>query len=488
MKKLSLFEQVQIAEKEKEIAAKTAIKAGMTGSQMLRVLLPNYDQQPKSIRFHDAIQLHKGLRGGVRSGKTYTNEAEAIRVSYLNRPYYHLSISPSSDLAAVTVVPTLIELCEGSNLQFDWQKSNNLFQIIWGHQKKDIANILIFGAEGNFKGITAASGDMNEPFSIKKDKFLVWWERISHPKAKYMLREWGGTAEPDKMTWGHEYYKMESTKDIYLDTITTYDNKYLSKEYIRSLEDKYDPKMRLVYMLGECVNLSANKAFHSFDNRINILKYQSVIDKVLSRAQNAIVISYDFNVNPMTATEWYINGKESIQLDEYKVASSNTRELTELVIHRIIERYGLTPKTKDKYSFIITGDASGKRGDTRSQDRTQNDFTQIKSIFDQHKDVIRYKIVVPEKNPFVWDSVVYTNNRFFSKTAFICDNCVNTIEDVELVTWKTGADGFHLDKSNADRTHLSDTLRYALWNTRVLTDRTESKRPLIYTESSNRWR
>lgn len=485
-KQLNLLEQARIKKRENELKSKIQVTSDMPGSDMLKILLPNYDQQIKPVNFHNATQTHKGIRGGVRSGKTYSLGAEAIRVSYLNRPLYHLSLSPSFDLATVTVIPVLQELCENNGLQYDWIKSNNLFQIVHGTQKKDIANILIYGADSIFKGITAGSGDLNEPFSIPKDKFTVWWERISHHKSKYLLRMWGGTAEPEKMTWGHQYYKMKTSKQIYLDTFTTYDNKFLSKEYISSLEDKYDPRMRRVYMLGECLNLSADKAYHQFDNEVNVAKYETVLQQIRSRLQNLVVLSFDFNVTPMCAVETWVNGLESFQVDEYKILSSNTRELAELGVFRIMQRYEL-----DKTSFIITGDASGKKGDTRSQDRTYNDYIIIKEILDQHPE-INYTFKVPEMNPFVMDSVNYTNNLFYKKVLFICDNCKDTIEDLELVAWKQGAEGFHLNKNkkNAEgqtTTHLSDARRYADWILKAYQTQIETGIGNVYAWGSDRW-
>jgi len=472
-KALSLLEQVRIREKENQLKAKIELKAGMNGSEMLKVLLPNYNQLTKPSAFHAAKQLHKGLRGGVRSGKTYTLMAEAILLSYLNRPYYHLSLSPSFDLARVTVVPVLTELCEQNNLHYNWSDSKNLFTIIWGRNKKDIANILIYGADANFKGITAASGDLNEPFSISKEKFLVWWERISHPKAVRLERCWGGTAEPEKMTWGHEYFKMKSNRKIYLDTITTYDNIFLSPDYIRQLEDKYDAKLRRVYMLGECVNLSANKLYHSFDSTVNIKSYKEVYSEIIKKTQNVFIIGYDFNVNPMCATLWWINGIERIQINEFKISGSNTRELTELILH-YIESY-ILPYCPDS-SFIITGDASGRKSDTRSYLSSVNDYYIIKDIVYQK---IRYTFAVPQSNPFVWDRVSTINNLFYKKVLYICDNCVDSIEDRELVAWKQGAENFHVDKNMKNSkgetvSHLSDAGDYAIINTMPLVDITLS--------------
>ena len=49
----------------------------------------------------------------------------------------------------------------------------------------------------------------------------------------------------------------------------------------------------------------------------------------------------------------------------------------------------------------------------------------------------------------------------------------------ERVGWKNNADGFLIDKSKKDLTHLSDAADYGLWNTRVITD-TDNSEQYIY--------
>lgn len=516
VKKVSLLEQVYAYEKHKSIEGLEGDLSQMNMSQILEKLLPNYDQQTKPRAFHEAAQLHKGLRGGVRSGKTFSLEAEAIGLSYINRPYYHLSVSPSFDLACVTVVPTLEQLCEENNLSYEWSKSNNLFKIFWGTKKNDIARILIFGADSNFKGITAASGDLNEPFSISKTAFLVWWERISHPKAKRMARIWGGTAEPEKMTWGHEYYEMESRPDeyevvdgkekltkpgIYLGTITTYDNKYLTHEYLLSLEAKYDDKMKLVYMMGQNVNLSGLSCYYAFDKSTNIVQYEPTIQYLEKQSRRTVIFSFDFNLDPMSGAELNIDipGKRIFQVDDYKIRTSNTAELIQLMLARARVRYDIL-----NTSFIITGDAAGKHGDTRSKDRTRNDYTVIKEEIDSDNikalakglPLIQYTFSVEASNPFVWDRMRDINNLFEKKQFYITANCKSLIEDRGLLSWKKGAEGFHLDKGKKNSEgetvgHLSDASDYGalLWKTKFLVKEInkDSGVPESYFESSNRW-
>lgn len=440
------------------------------GSSLVSALLPQYVPHPKMKQWHDATQTHKGIKGGVRSGKTYTLGAEAIVLSYLNRPFYHLSISPSFDNACETYVENLEDLCKMNGLTYEWRKSLNLFTIHWGSRDSDIARILVHGMDSNFKGVTAASGDLNEPFSISEKSFKVWWERISHPRAKRLARTWGGTAEPDKMQWGWEYFEKEKENrdDFYSDTLETYDNTHLSADYIKGLESIYTAKDREVYMQGKCINLGTQAVYHAFDRQTRMMDSLK-LSELLIRKPYELCLSYDFNTNPMTAILIAIINRRRYVVEEFAISKSSTRELCRLVINRLEDKHYLRTTHA---SIIITGDASGKSGSSKSN---LNDYEQIMEEFGSAG--IDYALVVPEANPPVRDTVNYVNNEFEKDALYISSECRGLMRDLELVAWKQGADGFHIDKSKKDLTHLSDCLRYGCHNTRVLTDQDDSGAP-----------
>lgn len=462
----SLANELKLLKKQLQLDKVKAVEADIYSTTLLSMLLPHYKPAAKMLDWHNAPQLHKGIKGGVRSGKTYTLGAEAIKLSYINRPYFHLSISPSFDNACETVIPNLEDLCDSNGLTYEWQKSNNLFIIVWGKKKSDIAKILIHGMDSNFKGVTAASGDLNEPFSISEKSFKVWWERISHPKAKSMSRIWGGTAEPKEMQWGFHYFDKDkfNTDTFYADTITTYDNIHLSKEYIRGLEETYTVKDREVYMLGKCINLGKEAVYYAFDRQKH--SYQSFYDmKVLLDTE--FCLSFDFNVNPMTCILGLIDKNRIFVLEEFKISKSSTKDLCELVINRLRDKKIIGSKGLTKFgkSIIITGDATGKNGTSKSN---LNDYEIIMQCFDNEK--VEYTISVPEANPAVRDTVNDINNKFEKECLYISNQCPELVKDLELVGWMQGATGFKIDKSKKDLTHLSDCLRYLCWNTKVITD------------------
>lgn len=451
----TLFEQALNEEKRLKVLSSLNLKNGWGSYDLLKKLLPNYKPLPALMNWHKSLRLEKGIKGGVRSGKTHALMAEAILLSYINRPYFHLSLSPSFDNACDTVVKTLEELCDDNGLFYQWHKSNRLFTIHYGLKKQDRANILIYGSEMSFKGITAASGDINEPFSIPKKKILVWWERISHPESSRLVRLWGGTAEPDKMQWGWEYWDKKEIEndDSYITTITTYDNIHLTDDYKRRLESKYDSRMREVYMMGKNINLSADRAYYAFDTERSVINsYKPSPDDY-----RKVILGFDFNVDPMCAVELNIDNGVRVQVAEYVIHSSNTGELCEYIIQQFNSKYD-----KNDISLLITGDASGRARKTASFGKT--DYSIIKEAFERAG--YRMETYFPYSNPPVRDRINYTNMLFETGKYKILKKCKQSIKDRGLVTWKKGADGFIIDKSRNDVSHLSDAGDYALWASR----------------------
>jgi phage terminase large subunit len=278
------------------------------------------------------------------------------------------------------------------------------------------------------------------------------------------------------MQWGWEYFKEEKIQreDLYAETISTYDNEHLPREYVKGLEEIYDEKHRQVYMLGKCINLTLGRVYYSFEKVVNTFKMTNINEeKFTDRAENLqVIISFDFNVDPMCAVEIIfdnMNGQLSpayYQIKDYKVSSSRTDELCDIIIDDIKTRYDFS-----KTSFIITGDATGARSGTRSE---FDDYELIKQKFEDletnlNKSGIKLNIsyIKPSTNPPVRDRVNFVNNLFEKRKLFIEETCKETIEDLNLVSWKKGAEKFSLDKSQKNLTHLSDALGYAVWNTKL---------------------
>lgn len=452
---LTLLDEATIEERKYEIESKRKRGKMQTVWDVIQYLMPNYEPADKMIEWHQAMQLTKVIKGGVRSGKTYALCTEDVAVSYINRPMTHITLAPTWDNMLQTVIPVFKEICERNGLQYTWTMSSQEFKIFHGRGKKDIATILCIGADAFFKGVTAASGSVNEPFSIAKEKILIFHERVSHPESRRLSEVWGGTAEPDKMNWGYEYYDKEKidTKELYADTITTYGNRHLAKEYIQKLERKYDAKMREVYMLGKHVNLVQSPVYHQFgDNR---LIDRREIPRL--RDDDIIIIGFDFNVGHMCAAMGRITAEKRrlFQDKEYQLENSNTEELINFIIDDYLYKWSGAPYPEELPLLLVTGDATGKSRKTSSQ---RTDYKIIRDALQAA--MIKFRMYIPEKNPDVVDRINDVNKMFETGQFVIANDLKGTIRDRGLVQWKQGAVKFVVDKSKEDVTHLSDAGDY----------------------------
>jgi len=474
-KKLTLLEQALIEErKEKFVQAKKL--NGKSLLKSLNTLLPNYTPNDNQKAFHDSQAREKGLKGGYGSGKTYAYAAEAIHMAYINKPHPVLSVSQSFDNAVDTVVEKLILLCDENNIEYDWIESKGLFRLLFGNSRKDTGRIWIRGSDrpNYLKGPTVAAAGMDEPFVQSKKAHEVVISRIREPKAKRQQFFWSGTPEPETMEWGEDYFEKEwNTEDLFTTTLCTYDNAYLSKAFIRDLENQFDAATREVYMKGKFQILTGKRVYHQFNEKC-------IADSLsLDIRFDELILSFDFNVDPMCAVLIGMKGLVYTAIKDFKVHNSNTAEVTQLAVAYINDYI-------DKYNFnrsiIITGDASGKKRDTRS---ALSDYEIVRDLFLAAK--ISYCFCLPTENPAVRDRINYTNKQFEKGCFILSKECKESIKDRELVIWKKGADGFFIDKSKADRTHLSDAGDYAIWNTKPLLYSAEGEEAFGTSQRPNRY-
>ncbi|MDI6804631.1 MAG: terminase family protein [Bacteroidota bacterium] len=462
MKKLTLLQEALIEEKKLAFDAKQKLlKRKIKPTDILSVLLPNYKPQPKQCLFHNSSAYEKGIKGGFQSGKTTAFCAEAIYLGYLNRPHPVLLVSPGYDGAISILGEKLKEFCEDNNLEYEFLTSRGEFNISFGHKPGDQIRIWLAGGESPqfLKGYTVAAAGMDEPFVQSKETFEVVLSRISKKSVRNAFF-WSGTPEPNKMEWGLNYFERDhNEKTLFTVTIPTHDNIHLTKTYIEKLESKYDSRTQEVYLKGKYLLLSANRVYYAFKKQKNTF---SLEHKCVS---GELILSFDFNVDPMTAVVIAVDKSKSVpvayQLKEFSLSSSNTKELCVAVIAWIESSHN--SKLKNKNTIIITGDATGKKRGTRSY------FSDYEIIRDEFaKAGINFYFNVPNENPPVRDRVNFVNKLFEQNLFYISENCLKSIRDRELVTWKQSGEGFIIDKSKKDLTHLSDAADYGLYNNQIV--------------------
>jgi phage terminase large subunit len=149
-------------------------------------------------------------------------------------------------------------------------------------------------------------------------------------------------------TWSIDLPGSEKYEFKYTCTFTTYkDNRYSTPERRAFLEQLsiIDPYYYTVYTLGQWGNIKIGAPFiFTFDRAKHIIKGLQPIPHL------PIILSFDFNVDPITCISGQIKGFEyAAVLDEFRILNSDIEEICE----RIVVTY---PDSM----FLVTGDASGQ--------------------------------------------------------------------------------------------------------------------------------
>lgn len=165
-----------------------------------------------------------------------------------------------------------------------------------------------------------------------------------------------------------------------------------------------------------------------------------------------LVIGLDFNVGTMAWEIGQHRNGDFYYSDEIAVENTNTQEVTPLLIEKV---------KGHKLGVILIGDASGKSQKTSASGST--DYSILMKAFKEAG--IPCRNLTPEANPAVKDRVNMMNSRLKSADGSVHfwyhpKKCKRLKTDLERVTWKEGAQGAILDKSNVSLTHASDSAGY----------------------------
>lgn len=488
-KKLSLLQQFEIEaqrRKLKDINAEFDPKKNY--DVQLKKILPNIIWKPLQKAFINAKQFIKWYLGGYKSGKTFTGVAKDIWLSFINRPYAGVLVHPTADGIQLTILPTIEEICKLNSIEFEIKKLATTWKVFFkfGLHKKDWGCLIIVSGERpqSKKGPKYAWGHIDEPLILKKEINDVIISRIAEVKGKLQCLLYTGTPEPEHMQWGFDIVdkKFEDTPARYITTVSTREVKeYLPDNYIENYEANSTPEQIATFIDGEYRNLSQGKVYQNFDRKKNVYDIKLPFPVSLGDFPHEFVITYDFNVSQMSACLLELIGRMKIQQEEYRIQSrSDTRELTRLIIQRLKDEDYLKMVAPGKFmtkyarSFIVSGDASGMSEKSSSN---KSDYQQIIEEFEkegiQISLALNYTVdkqgEIHYSNPAVRDRVNYINTEFELGYFLISNKCPLSIRDRELTSWKLGADGFSIDKSKKELTHLAEAGDYGCWNTRVIT-------------------
>jgi PBSX family phage terminase large subunit len=163
-----------------------------------------------------------------------------------------------------------------------------------------------------------------------------------------------------------------------------------------------------------------------------------------------ILLSFDFNVDPMTCTaSQYQNGKV-VFVAEYKRRDSWTGDLCEYINARL-------PKSN---RLIVTGDASGKNRSANTKGGLNCYHT-----IQEYLKISDFDFIIPSHNFSIINSREIVQKAFYRGHVMIDESCTNLIND--LTYCEADMNGKLVKKSTGtgkELSHFMDNMTYAIVN------------------------
>lgn len=250
---------------------------------------------------------------------------------------------------------------------------------------------------------------------------LMW------PKEKVYERYNNGTLPED---WFYEPAKISDNPALFND-----------ENYMHNVTAHLDPLTKARMIDGDWNAFAVDKPyFYNFSIGKHVIK---------SYAPNKhlpILVSFDFNIEPMTAiVSQSVNDLESFTFDELKINNGSVEEICELV--------------KSKYSpwlrnILVTGDATG-----RNREKVKRGNINSYRVIKDELELLDRDILVPSVNMPHKDSRVLCNSVLFHAKWSIAENCKETIAD--CVNAQVDEFG-ELIKTKEQGRHFFDNTRYTI--------------------------
>ena len=426
-----------------------------------------YRALPAQQQFHaDLTTRFKGYSGPVGSGKSHALAYEAIFLSRLNPGLLGLMGAPTYAMLRDSTQRIFFEVLNQEGIDYNFHRQENKLTFLSNRSE------IIFRTMENpdrLRGPNLAWFALDELTYTHEDAWTRLLGRIRHPLAKRLC----GCAvwTPKGFDWVHRRFIENLNPDYSVVRATPRENIHLPEDFYERLKGSYSEAFFKQEALGEYVDLIGGRAYYAFS--------QENIRDVKYNPDFPVCWALDFNVDPLCSVILQIietsdektmfTGRPARTvhvLGEMVLPNSNTEEATQAFLNYIHDQVPAhMPRAK---KFVVYGDANGHSRTTKA---SRTDYEIIRQVFKHHETYDQLKVTMRENtaNPIVKDRVNATNAAFCNaegkRRVFINPRCEHLITDLREVRWKRDANNNplgELDKSDSDRTHLSDALSYCI--------------------------
>ncbi len=371
--------------------------------------------------------------GGVGSGKTTAFCIFALNQCAKNAGKTILLAEPTYPMIRDVLQPTFESVLRQAGFDYEYTATSTKYRVYW---KNGWCDVIMRSAENYMRwaGLNLAAGGIDEADQLRDDR--AWKMLLSRLRDGNTLTAFG-SGTPEGFKFVYKYWGDNPKEGYKLIRGKTTDNAMLPEEFIKSLKDNYDENLLKAYLNGEFVNLQQGATYYQFTREKNVRP--NTYNPALP-----VRLSCDHNVSPTTGAVFQTYNKSPFVrvFGEIELHHGGGAEIiTERLANEVKAQY---PNNK----YIAYPDPSGRSRHTSSM-HSDHDILR-KSGFE-----IRVKPVSPR----VTDSVNAVN-KLCEKNLIIDPSCKGLITDLEQTVNKQGTR--EIDKSNKERTHFSDGIRYAI--------------------------
>ncbi len=327
---------------------------------------------------------------------------------------------------------------------------NTLFQII-KHKDEQLKQLtLITGGHIDFWSLEDPNSGRGRKYKRaildeceKARNFKqAWNETIRATLVDYEGDAWFMSTPKFGRTYFKELAKFKEQYDNWNSwTFTSYDNPFLSKSEIDQARAQLDHLTFRCEFLAEDVDVVGKPFAYCFDKDRHIQECHY-------DPEAELMLSFDFNVDPITAVAAQNIDGQLRFIKEFKLSNSNIYELCD----RINSEYQNTNPL-----YLITGDATGKARSAITKGNL-NYYYVIKEKLNVSNGQLKVKSI----NPAVSDSRVLMNSMFQNYNVIIDPGCEGLISDLKYVEVDDQGDIMKDRSSETRKADLLDCSRYLM--------------------------
>lgn len=310
-----------------------------------------------------------------------------------------------------------------------------------------------------FRSIELSAALVEELTENNPQEFLSFYKellprvgRIPSVKENFILC----ATNPDAPSHpAYEHFIASSNKNRKVFYSRTDQNPYLPKTYIEQIKASLTAQEIRRYVYGEWIEIKSEVIYYAYDRDISFTLSNYKINE-----RHPIYLTFDFNIGenkPMScALAQYIDNK-FLFFDEIIIHSARTLDVLEEINSRGYFDYNTT--------YIVHGDATGKRRDTRSIHSDYELITRFLSQLENRYGAIRFSVDVPMSNPPVRTRHTIVNgqlkNSFGIVSVFIDkEKCPTIDKGLRLTKLKKG--GQYIEDDSDEWQHVTTCIGYLI--------------------------